>query len=674
MTSENSFLPHQHINISTYHLLLKFWKPAAALLFLTILYLSTFNCFYVGQFNDDARHVLAAKALLTGSYSDLYSPSSQPITNLLPGYPLLLAGPLWAGSLPLAKILSVFFTAASVFLIYFTVRGPVGFFTAALFALHPQTVTISSTLMSEPAFLFWTMGTLYIFSKIPVIPPFFVLLWTAFGAWIRPQGLLLFLVILPDCLKSAPKGKKFFTALLPACILVLPYVRNFMLSGTPASYFDELPRAAGFFNSMLSLSGTIYHNLLYYYHNIPGSLFAVQFQSGSYPWWGSLAAAAAWIALIAGFRMMWLDRDCPSASTLRGARSLTAPETGPMAFKGCRVTFKPPGAESAVEPTAARQSPDSPASTRASYFILLSCIQLFWVNQSVRYLMPVLPFILEAFIRTLVRADSRRTVAYMVAVMTAFFLFGDANAIKEALKRPLTALPAKTASWIKNNTKDQDLFMSAYRESTFLLAERKGIGYTYHPDTDRWYAGLLQKGISYVWIDRARPLMDHVPSVGEEFRSRFTEVEKRVSDASRFRPVFSDSAEAQAIYRIAPPKGFVRAYESLSAARRIIESGRFAEALDILEKLAAEKAPLRRLDFYAGTTAMLAGKKEKALLKLAGAVDAEPDYMPALRNLASVCKSLNRKTGLCGKFFREGVHTLHKAPGASGPPEGDPIR
>lgn len=571
------------------------WKLISAVSALLAVYGIAVNYSPLGAFGDDIRHLLTAESILSGSYRDTASPSNPLITNQLPGYPLLLAIPTALGSIKLAQWQSVFFTAGAALLIFLTIGGPAGALAAALTAFNPLIVMMSGTLMSEPAFLFWTMTSLYMAKRFPhaVLP---VLLWTAFGAWIRPQGLLLLIVFLPHIPRQVPLKKRLTYPLIAFGVAGLPFVVNLIAAGTPASYFQEIPIQTGLWNTITGLLSTLRYNAIYYFKS-PLILFAepriMEYRGIA----GTVSAAALWFVIIKGFLKI-----------LEGGA-------------------------------------DESQRLRCSYAAAFLLAHLFWVNQDPRYLLPVLPFLYETAVEGLSSGYSRRAVFVFASFSLASGLFIDSRIVLHSLSSGYgsTTAPRETVAWVTENTKKSDLLMASDKYSAYFFSGRKAAGLFYSTDPDGWYRKLLDDNIRYVWLENPHQLIKRVPSAGNRLERTFKNISGRLQNPGRFRLVFCSPSELQWIYEVTPPAGFTAAHDELIKAREQISSGELAAALKRLKDLAWKKAPLIRLDFYLGTTAMLLNETGPALSGLRSAVQLEPQFATAWKNLGRIYEGTGKK-------------------------------
>jgi hypothetical protein len=129
-----------------------------------------FNSFQVGAFVDDAHYVVLAEGLASGQgYSLINFPGGHPERNFPPGWPLLLVPitAFFSGNFTVLKLVPFILWLISIVLVYklFAKRMETPYLeiVVAFIALNPALIGESAMLMSEIAFLFFTLLTLNIF-------------------------------------------------------------------------------------------------------------------------------------------------------------------------------------------------------------------------------------------------------------------------------------------------------------------------------------------------------------------------------------------------------------------------------------------------------------------------------------------------------------------------------
>lgn len=132
-----------------------------------------FNSLQIGTSYDDAKYIILAESLASGEgYQLVNFPRPQVERNFPPGWPLLLAPftLVFPKNYEALKVVSLVLWLASIYLVYklFSKRltSPYLEILTALVALNPLLVGTSVTVMSESAFLFFSLLTLLIFDKM----------------------------------------------------------------------------------------------------------------------------------------------------------------------------------------------------------------------------------------------------------------------------------------------------------------------------------------------------------------------------------------------------------------------------------------------------------------------------------------------------------------------------
>lgn len=131
-----------------------------------------FNSLQIGTSYDDAKYIILAESLASGQGYELINfPRPQIERNFPPGWPLILAPFTMAfpQNYDVLKVVSLFFWLASIYLVYnfFSkhLASPYLEILAALVALNPLLVGTSVTMMSESAYLFFSLLALIILDK-----------------------------------------------------------------------------------------------------------------------------------------------------------------------------------------------------------------------------------------------------------------------------------------------------------------------------------------------------------------------------------------------------------------------------------------------------------------------------------------------------------------------------
>ena len=373
---------------------------------------------------------------------------------------------------------------------------------------------------------------------------------------------------------------------------LLPFLRNWWTANNPAGYFLELPSVSGEGLGAVSMLGRLFWDQLSHY---PSLLFV----EGFWGWPGEPPA---------DFRVLLLTT---------------------LAAVPVFVGF--------LE----RQGWKNPVGKLLRLYVALYlCLHLFWVNRDVRYVYPILPFL---FVFCLQGARSiagrmprsKYLLGGAAAVLIGWFLIADAGVVRAARRRRLNenAPPERTLAWVREQTPGDAIFMGAYKDFIYLYSGRKALRYSSFDDPDAWYFGLLAQGVGYLWFDDYHQPINVASVRRREGRRDVERLQEQAQDGGRFQLVFSDSEEAQRIFALREPPGFRPAYERLRGIMAEIDRGKLAQALEDLARLQREGAPLIRLPFYLGTTAMLLGRPGQALAPLEEAARREPAFEAASNNL-----------------------------------------
>lgn len=563
------------------------WKAACAtaafLLSLGLLYAAVRPACYVGRFNDDVRHFLAARSILQGHYRQLATPDGGHISNLLPGYPLLLAPAVRLGGAAAGQWENILFSVlyTGLLFILFNRNRPL----AVLAGLHPALTLLAGSMMTEPSYLFFTTLALLLYDRGGGSSAPAVMLAAGFSVWLRPHGALLLVALVPFLLSERRDRKTLSYILCGAALAVLPFAYNMLAAGTPASYFSEIPRAAGLWATVSAQLQNIFSNILFTFKMLPVFVIAAEFSDAAdsalvYPY-----AVVFWCVFAAG-----IYRTAGSGSA--GARS------------------------------------------RMAYTLAVLLMHLYWVNQSSRYYLVILPFALE-----LCHAGLFFMPRAMKQLLLGGFLltFGVVNfqLVQSARSgAPRLSGPVNTAGWIKTHTPPDSVIMSTYKERTFYLTGRKSQGFYYAANPDAWYARVCGLGIDYLLVEPRDSIIKTTPRRSFELDRLYGCIDRAAADPLRLRREFGDPGENTEIYRVLCPPEFLEADRLMREALQLSYAGDFKGALKIMERIRAEKLDrlLQRFSFTYGTTLLLAGDSVAAQAMLERVVKSEPDFEAARAN------------------------------------------
>lgn len=222
------------------------------LILIALIYLLLLNK-NLSPFVDNARYLTAAKSLLQGSgYSRIHAPVVTPQTLYPPGYPLLLAGLMYLFSfnIILFKIFSVLALVFGLFFLFLLLRRYVDFTAAAVITvvtgLSPLLVRYSAVELTEPLFLAVAILGLLLIEKSTDLPGlnkyFFTGILVAISAYyIKSAGIIFLLVGLVYYIyKKDYKKAAVFTLIF--ILLMSPWFIRSLLIEAPenGTYFKQI--------------------------------------------------------------------------------------------------------------------------------------------------------------------------------------------------------------------------------------------------------------------------------------------------------------------------------------------------------------------------------------------------------------------------------------------------
>ncbi|MCB0190799.1 MAG: hypothetical protein KDJ65_02545 [Anaerolineae bacterium] len=190
-----------------------------------------FDSFQVGTFYDDAHYIVLAESLANGEgYHLINYPDKKSETNFPPGWPLLLAPVVtfFPDNYAVLKGLTLFFWLASIPLIYrllaLRIKKPYLHLLMIVIVLNHGLITYSVRVMSEAAFLFFSLLTLNLFEtwlrRHQEQPAYgllvLVILLALFTQLIRTIGIALLLAIIVYLLL-----KRYFRPLAVVTIVIV---------------------------------------------------------------------------------------------------------------------------------------------------------------------------------------------------------------------------------------------------------------------------------------------------------------------------------------------------------------------------------------------------------------------------------------------------------------------
>ncbi|HRQ40898.1 MAG TPA: hypothetical protein PLD25_23535 [Chloroflexota bacterium] len=231
-----------------------------------------FDSFQVGAFYDDAHYIVLAESLATRQGYRLINYPNAPIEWAFPpGWPILLSPlvALFPGNYEILKFLSFILWFASIPILYrlFATRieTPYLEILIALIALNPHILGISGMVMSEAAYLFFAVLTLYLFevwdsNQHKAKSWLFLVIFTVTALYtqlIRTVGLSILLALIAYLLLS----RHFLQAKIVVIIFFLGMLPQFWLNSQNGGSMISTGYQSQVFNDTISIKlGQVWAN------------------------------------------------------------------------------------------------------------------------------------------------------------------------------------------------------------------------------------------------------------------------------------------------------------------------------------------------------------------------------------------------------------------------------
>lgn len=437
----------------------------STLFLLTLILLSAtlallrFNSLQIGTSYDDAKYIILAESLASGQGYELINfPRPQIERNFPPGWPLVLAPftLVFPKNYDVLKVVSLVMWLASIFLVYklFSKRltSPYLEILTVLVALNPLLVGSSVTVMSESAYLFFSLLALLILDRTDGKHIGWILL-AAFLAFysqqIRSIGIALttsLLVIL--LLKRRFKDLGIVTVLFVIGFLIQAGI-NLRNGGTVISSGYEAQVLSG---SVMEKVGQVWANTSGYFDQVLAGALVPIFGTrldATFGWLFFLLNIAILLTLLLGlftFKLEWMH----------------------------------------------------------VYFIIYAAgILAFWNPQvgsvKARFLIPILPFLYFYFLsglKWLTRENSRITIGISIAIALVL-VARNLQDWRSPIREQMTDLSIGT-SWVAENAPADAIVMVNEPVPAYVHVKRKTINF---PKNDQELEAYLKnQGIDYIVI------------------------------------------------------------------------------------------------------------------------------------------------------------------------------
>lgn len=475
---------------------------AAAAAAVGALYLLAARAVPVGAAEDDALHILLARALSRGAFALRGVPANDP----LPGFaallclPAALVEPRWA----LLKIVGLLSAAAAIYLTWRLARRFLdekeALAAAALTALSPLMLLHAGLILPDLPYL---ALSLFLFERLT--EPGFAgasapaIAAAAAAAMLRPYGawLVLSLALAIAASKGARKASFFMIpALTPLALWTL---RNRLLTGAGSGYLLNMNAET----AALAEPRT------------------------------ALLHAAGLLAALGGDGLLSLGHVLPLAGLVAAGAAAAA-----LAAAGAVRLL--------------RKKEDPRAFALAAYAILLAAQHLVWLPLEPRYALPLVPL---AWILMLAAAAPHLKGRRVLAAVLFAALAAPALRLDLALAAPGLSGPARfqpaTMAWLRENTPENARVESLEQRTVSLLSGRDaelpdpGAG-----ERDAWLADALSQRFEFVHVVSTFAPGGFFPA---PIRRLSEKMEPWARSTPYLREVFRSEAEGTAVFRVEHP-------------------------------------------------------------------------------------------------------------------------
>jgi len=484
-----------------------------------VFYALNLNLYPAGHFNDDAYYINAAR----------WFAGTQKVQKQLDlrslGFPVLLA-PVAAffpeNNFPF-KMASAGFYLAAVVLLFFLFKGTLDkeklLILTALTALNPLVVRLSGTVMSEGAFLFFTVLSLYLlkeclrgafsFGKI-----FLAGLSIAYLSFIRPEGFVFFsavfiYLIVKKHYRTALYLTFFFLILL--CPLLLDF---FKLSRSIDKYVFEWSYSF-FRGDALNL---IFANAVFYLREFV-SLF------------GLTEGVGLLYFPLAGGILLFFGYGFLSGSQGKAAGIL-------------RI-----------------------------YIVLYLLFHIIWPARENRFLIGIIPFAILFFIYGLAKVGRRMMLAASAVILISY-IYQNVSLCGKKVDR----MSRETFKFARENLPENAVFIAEAPSRFFLRTGRKSLPLFHSESADDFFFGFLDREADYIiFFDKGNTSAYNFPTglnVVIRAGRRF------VMDKRRFEPVYVNSVDRAVIFKAKDDfkKTFIPACEFYSRGTAALRKRNFSRA------------------------------------------------------------------------------------------------
>ncbi len=523
----------------------------------------------VGLHNDDAQYLLSAQGLVSeGRYVDLSLPGHPQQTHFSPGYPILLALPAAIGGAPAAKFLSLLFILGSLVLLnrLFSKTLPARLLTflGLIFASQPGTVYYSSVVMSEAAFLFFSLLTLNLNVSKPDNRRIAVLSGlTLFTSLIRPFGIFLAAALAFDLWQKKRRPAS-------ACILGTVAIGMMLYSAWNASGSDTV---------ILSYSNEM-KNYISAFKNF-GAFISI------------------WFSQLAGYMTLW------ATSFLLPINLFPWRVPAPLALLlGLAATGL---AAAGVVRTRKDKTLRAAAIYTGLYFLAI----LFWRARAARYLFPIIPFLLLFSIIALKKSPRALFAALLAVNLAALGTWAKSGTLPSFLPPPIER---EAFEWIASNAPNNAILASEKSATARLHTQRSAYPLLHGSTPDAIFSYLLKRGVTYVVLNPKQPLLHAAKgsSAEKEELARRTKTHNILAASPFLERGYGTPGQITVLRFKKSSKHYTQAHRKFRDGMTKFENKEYAQAAAILENAVSLDERLFTARYTLGYIYLQTGRLKKA--------------------------------------------------------------
>lgn len=514
------------MNIWTNSITKSHYLLLAILFIAAIIYSLNFNFVQVGIFSDDAAYIVLAKSIATGQgYARVNFPEPEPEVAWPMGYPLLISPllALWPFDYTPLKLFSLFLTLLSIVILWkylqFRITSGYALLVILLYALNDDVVNSASFVMSEPAYLIWSLLGLYClhrfekdqFRKWYQIP--LLALMLIMTALTRLLGISLAVA----CILALLKQRQLKTAIIIGLIFSVGILPQIMLGRQaggelfPPEVAAQVDVSTNYVKALPNLSN-------YIFHHIPEVSFGL--------------FAKRTFDLADQYSLLWLVYVVKYGLVLLILLSFLRVVTRKLEIGELYLLV---------------------------YFAVISIKTWDGVNDTTpRYLMPLLPLIYLYFINGLdwsagwlANCLARPIIvpATLACLIIPTLLILNFRNITNASHPFVSTDISAGAAWIAANAEPDAIIMSKIPLQHHLYARRLTTHYPEVPDEQILFEEIERQHIAYILVG-PEIQHTHTPELDEYQLKYLLPVLERYPD--RFQLMYTDEAELVSVYRVLP--------------------------------------------------------------------------------------------------------------------------